>query len=55
MSIYVDLKDMAVMRDTLRAKEFQLETALSAVPKVLYARYQYVLAILISELCHTTF
>ena len=30
--IFVDLKDMAAMRDALRSKSFELETSLASVP-----------------------
>lgn len=30
--IYVDLKDMAVLRDVLRSKNYQLETKLASIP-----------------------
>lgn len=33
VSIYVDMKDMAVVRDSLKAMNFVLETSLAAVPK----------------------
>mmetsp|Transcript_29060 Transcript_29060/g.27858 ORF Transcript_29060/g.27858 Transcript_29060/m.27858 type:complete len:303 (-) Transcript_29060:117-1025(-) len=33
VSIYVDLKDMAVMRDYLRGKDYVLETSMAAMPK----------------------
>jgi transcriptional/translational regulatory protein YebC/TACO1 len=32
-SVYVDVKDMAALRDALRAGGFELETVLAAVPK----------------------
>eukprot|EP00596_Hydrurales_sp_CCMP1899_P004546 CAMPEP_0119036358 /NCGR_PEP_ID=MMETSP1177-20130426/4038_1 /TAXON_ID=2985 /ORGANISM="Ochromonas sp, Strain CCMP1899" /LENGTH=254 /DNA_ID=CAMNT_0006996143 /DNA_START=207 /DNA_END=971 /DNA_ORIENTATION=- len=33
VSIYVDMKDMSALRDALKAKDYVLETGLSAVPK----------------------
>ena len=33
VSIYVDMKDMAALREALKAKEYVLETCLAAVPK----------------------
>ena len=34
-SIYVDVKDMAALRDALRGAGYDLETSLASVPKVL--------------------
>jgi hypothetical protein len=33
ISIYVDLKDMATMRDYLRGKNYVLDTSMAAMPK----------------------
>lgn len=32
-TVYVDMKDMAAMRDALRSAGYQLETSIAAVPK----------------------